>query len=59
MLVNGKDYGTALEDVGRPAGVKVQDETCIPEGVYKVAITGSPTFGKPLMILYNKTAISA
>ena len=54
VFVNGKDCGTSLEDVGRPAGVKVQDETCIPEGVYKVAITDSPTFGKPLMILYNQ-----
>ena len=53
VFVDGIEYGQSLEDVGRPVGVKIQNETCIPEGVYKVAITDSPTFHKPLMILYN------
>ena len=43
----------SLEDVGRPAGVKVQDETCIPEGVYRVLITPSNRFKKDMMILFN------
>ena len=43
----------SLEDVGRPVGVKIQDETCIPEGVYWVVITRSNRFGKDMMLLYN------
>ena len=53
VYVNGVYFADSLEDVGRPAGVKIQDETCIPEGVYRVAITTSPRFKKPLMVLYN------
>lgn len=50
--------GTCLEDVGRPDGVKIQDETCIPEGVYKVQITHSPAFKKRLILLYNDPDLS-
>lgn len=46
--------GTALEDCGRPKGVKIQDETCIPEGVYGVKITMSNRFKKPMIILFNQ-----
>lgn len=53
VYVNGMKFGEALEDEGRPAGVKIQDETCIPEGVYKVAITRSNRFQKDMMVLYN------
>lgn len=43
-----------LEDIGRPFGIKVQDETCVPEGAYYVDITTSQRWGKPMLILYNK-----
>lgn len=43
-----------LEDVGRPAGVKIQNETCIPEGVYDVSITRSTRFKKDMMLLGNR-----
>jgi hypothetical protein len=57
LYVDGvKLIGTCLEDVGRPQGVKIQDETCIPEGVYGVKITESNRFKKPLILLYNQPA---
>jgi hypothetical protein len=43
-----------LEDIGRPAGVKIQRETCIPEGFYFVDITISARWDKPMLILYNR-----
>ena len=55
LFSNSVCIGTTLEDVGRPAGVKIQAETCIPEGVYKVAISHSPRFDKNMMVLYNIT----
>jgi hypothetical protein len=57
LYVDGvKLIGTCLEDIGRPAGVKIQDETCIPEGVYGVKITQSARFKKPMIILFNEPA---
>lgn len=53
VFVNGVYFGEAIEDIGRPAGVKIPAETCIPEGVYHVSITMSGKFGKPMMVLYN------
>lgn len=54
IFVDGDELDQkALEDIGRPQGVKIPKETCIPEGVYKVAITMSGRFKKPLMVLYN------
>jgi hypothetical protein len=55
LYVDGvKLIGSCLEDIGRPQGVKIQDETCIPEGVYGVKITLSSRFKKPLILLYNQ-----
>ena len=53
LFVDGKPFGETLEDCGRPTGVKIQDETCIPEMVLRVAITRSGRFKKDMMILYN------
>ena len=53
LFVDGKPFGETLEDCGRPTGVKIQDETCVPEMVCRVAITRSSRFGKDMMILYN------
>lgn len=54
LYVDGvKLTGSVLEDIGRPPGVKIQDETCIPEGVYGVTITQSSRFKKPMILLYN------
>ena len=43
-----------LEDVGRPNGTKIKSETCIPEGVYNVAISRSSRFKKDMILLYNQ-----
>ena len=53
LFVSGVPFGKTLEDCGRPTGVKILSETCIPEGVYRVAITRSGRFKKDLMVLYN------
>ncbi len=55
LFVDGVQLtGTTLEDCGRPKGVKIQDETCIPEGVYGVKITKSERFKKDMVILFNE-----
>jgi len=55
LFIDGvEQQGTCLEDCGRPDGIKIQDETCIPEGVYGVKITHSPQFKKPMIILFNE-----
>lgn len=43
-----------LEDVGRPHGVKIDAETCIPEGVYNVIINRSTRFNKDMILLFNQ-----
>jgi hypothetical protein len=53
LFINGEDFCIGLEDVGRPHGVKVQNETCIPEGHYKASITFSHRFQKDMILLYN------
>jgi hypothetical protein len=52
-LPNGETF-KVLEDVGRPVGVKIAGETCIPEGVYHTEVTFSNRFGKPLPIIGNR-----
>ena len=49
----GVKRGYALEDVGRPPGIKIYGQTCIPEGIYDVNITYSPKYGKDMIQLSN------
>ncbi len=42
-----------LEDRVRPAGVKVYGATAIPEGTYRVLVTPSPKFKRPLPLIVN------
>ena len=53
LYINGLQYCYVLEDVGRPHGVKIDAETCIPEGHYKAVITRSTRFEKDMILLYN------
>jgi len=53
IYINGDWFCYCLEDVARPVNVKVPRETCIPEGVYHVAITPSNRFGRDMIQLYN------
>lgn len=43
-----------LEDIGRPDGVKIPGETCIPEGKYNVVISRSTRWDKDMMLLVNQ-----
>lgn len=58
LLIDGSFAGMVLEDSGRPGGVKIPRETCLPEGVYKVGWTLSARFGRDMLILYNKADYS-
>lgn len=51
LLLDGKRLGATLEDIGRPRGIKIQDETCIPEGLYEVHITFSNRFQRHMLQL--------
>ena len=46
LSIDGQYECVTLEDRARPDGVKVQDETCIPPGTYKVILNMSPRLGK-------------
>ena len=51
---NGIRFCYTLEDIGRPAGVKIPGETCIPEGMYNVVISRSGRWGKDMLLLVNQ-----
>lgn len=53
LVIEGREIGTTLEDIGRPAGIKIPHETCIPEGEYKITISMSAKFGRPMILLYT------
>lgn len=48
LSINGKFYCFTLEDTVRPDGIKVMGQTAIPAGTYKVCVTWSNRFSKPL-----------
>lgn len=43
-----------LEDKQQPHGVKVDGKTCLPEGIFDVAITFSNRFQKDMIQLFNQ-----
>ncbi|HEY9818427.1 MAG TPA: DUF5675 family protein [Candidatus Obscuribacterales bacterium] len=53
LLLDGEHFCHTLEDVGRPQGVKIAEETCIPEGAYWASVTFSPSFKRDMVVLFN------
>jgi len=53
LYLNGKAFCYTLEDVVRADGIKIQDETAIPEGVYKVILSMSNRFKRIMPLLLN------
>ena len=52
-IIDRKVFCHTLEDVVRPEGIKIQNETSIPTGRYKISLTFSQRFGKVLPELLN------
>lgn len=53
-LYSGSEHlSEMVEDVRRLPGIKVQNETCIPAGCYRVAVSKSKRFKKLMPMLYN------
>ena len=53
MFVDGKHFCYTLEDPVRGDGIKIQDETAIPAGVYYCAVTYSPRFKRDMVEVQN------
>jgi hypothetical protein len=53
LTVDGVAECFTLEDVVRPAGVKVYGETAIPAGTFNVVVTKSQRFGRDLPLVEN------
>ena len=53
LYLNGIRFCYTLEDAIRPYGVKIQDYTAIPEGVYFGRITYSPKYKREMILIYN------
>lgn len=54
LLIDGKHFGYTLEDPVRDS--KIKSETCIPYGSYKVQVTYSPRFKRPLPLIFNHSS---
>lgn len=59
VFIDGERFCYCLEDIGRPVGVKIPGETCIPEGVYGVAISRSTRWDKFMLILFTDATTHA
>jgi hypothetical protein len=59
LLVFGDFHCVTLEDRVRAPGVKIPDKTAIPAGRYKVLVTDSYKFGRPMPLLLNVPMFTA
>lgn len=53
LSVDGEYACFSLEDTVRAPGIKIPGETAIPPGRYRVVITHSPHFDRPLPLLLD------
>lgn len=51
LSIDGRFEAFTLEDVERPAGVKIPGQTAIPRGSYEVTINQSVRFGRQMPLL--------
>ena len=58
LYIDGEKFCFVLEDKQQPYGVKVDRQTCIPEGIYNVTITFSSRFQKDMIQLSNQQDLS-
>ena len=54
MYLNGEYFGYTLEDVSRSYGVKINGNTCIAEGTYRVKISLSNRFKRDMPMIYSE-----
>lgn len=53
LYIDGAYFCNTLEDPHRPDGIKIQGDTCISEGTYKIIINMSNRFKKLMPLLLN------
>jgi hypothetical protein len=53
LIINRKLFCHTLEDIVRPDGIKIQNQTAIPAKRYQIILSKSPRFGKILPELLN------
>ncbi len=54
LYINGVFFCYSLEDTIRPFGVKVNEETGIPEGTYRCKISKSTRFKREMPMLFTE-----
>lgn len=54
IYFNGDYFSESLEDVSRGRGIKIMENTCIPEGTYLVDVNFSGRFQREMPIIFNQ-----
>jgi len=55
LYIDGKFFCYTLEDTVRAEGIKVPAETAIPQGIYKVKVTMSSRFKRPIPMVFTES----
>lgn len=53
LFIDDEFAGLTLEDIGRPHGIKIPKETCIPEGKYFATINQSARFKRLMVQIFS------